>query len=86
MHCDMMWCESAHPPQMLVIPYAHGLDLLSSHELWRVCLETVLHDGLGDPARGWPVVIVHPSLVLQRRLHAGNTSSVICEERIVHIL
>ncbi len=70
---------------MLVIPYAHGLDLLSSHELWRVCLESVLHDGLGDPARRWPVVIVHPPLGLRRRLHAVNMLPDNSEEPIVHV-
>jgi len=59
-----------------VISYAHGFDLLSSHELRRVCLQSVLHDCLGDPARGWPVVILHTGLMLRRRLHAGDTLSV----------
>ena len=64
-------------------PYTHGLDLLSSHELWRVCLESVLHDGLGNVTRRWPEFIVHPRLVLQRRLHAGAMLSVNNEEPIV---
>lgn len=75
MQSDMVWCGSAYPPEVLVISYAHGFDLLSSHQLWRVCLESVLHDGFRNIARRWPVLIVHPGLVLRRRLHAANMLS-----------